>query len=339
MSDLDTLKKIIPPDQAVANKALARGLQQVKRIFQVTSPELAPVLTVLETVDDLPMIANLDSPLPGNVVQFYANTFATGTGPGNTVTTDDVIGIAAGTTVTTELPLATQGLQTLTDQGDFLPLTANGGTPGSSTNGIYTVMQYCLAGDYTTVVEITPPDPGPPPVPGVYAYTVTIPAPLPGQGIYGPDASLTAVLDDAFANLIGLANTVIANVAINNASTVAEINQHYEATANQLAINVTNCTLAGLDVANLAFDISNANLVSNSTSSTMNFVSSLHDLGLDQTPGGTANFLARVANLDTMSGQAVVASMREGRNIQRLNNIGILLDTQIPSVPPVGNVS
>lgn len=337
MSDLDTLKKIIPPDQAVANKALARGLQQVKRIFQVTSDELAPVLTVLETVNDLPMIAGLESPLPGNVVQFYANTFATGTGPGNTVTTDDVIGIAAGTTVTTELPLATQGLQTLTDQGVFLPLTANGGTPGSSTNGIYTVMQYCLAGDYTTVANILI-NPGPPPV---YAneYTVTIPAPLPGANIYGPSFSLSSVLDDAFANLISLANVVITNVAINNASTVAEINQHYEATANQLAINVTNCTLAGLDIANLAFDISNANLVSNSTSSTMNFVSSLHDLGLDQSPGGTANFLARVANLDTMSGQAVIASMREGRNIQRLNNIGILLDTQIPSAPLIGNVS
>jgi len=337
MSDLDTLKKIIPPDQAVANKALARGLQQVKRIFQVTSPELAPVLTVLETVDDLPMIAGLDSLLPANVVSFYANTFATGTGPGNTVTTDDVIGIAAGTTVTRELPLAAQGLQVLTDQGAFLPLTANGGTPTSSTNGIYTVMQYCLAGDYTTVANVEI-DPGPPPV-YAFEYTVTIPAPLPGANTYGPSFSLSSVLDDAFGNLIGLANVVIANVAVNNANTVTDINQHYGAAANQLATNVTNCVLAGIDVANLVFDIANANLVSNSTSSTMNFVSSLHDLGLDQAPGGTANFLAGVANLDTMAGQAVVASMRESRNIQRLNEIGILLDTQIPSVPPVGNVS
>jgi hypothetical protein len=324
MSDLDTLKKIIPPDQAVANKALARGLQQVKRIFQVNSAELAPRLAQLETVDDLPMIANLDSPLPANVVSFYSTNLATGTGPGNTITTDDVIGIAAGTTVVSELPLAGAGLQTLDSLGAFTSLTANGGSSGSANNGIYTLMQYALAGDYSDSGNI--------------ANTTTIP-----NTIYyaGPQvfANVDVAFSDSSVGLIVRANAVINNVAVTYANTVSDINQHYDAAANQLAINVTNCVKAGIDIANVAFDIANANLISNATSSTLNFVASLHDLGLDQAPGGTANFLARVANLDTMAGQAVVASMREGRNIERLNQVGILLDTQISSVPPVGNVS
>jgi len=331
MSDLDQLKKIIPPDQALANKALTRGLQQVKQIFSTDISSLAPKLATLESVTDLPLINNLTKPVPDSVKNFFADTFGTGTGPGNTVTTDDVIGIAAGNTVSTALPAVASALNELTDLGAFVPLTANGGTPGSSTNGVYTVMQYCLAGAYTTSNEV---DPGPPPV---IEYTVTIPAPLPGQGTYGPSGDLSQVISDAFDVLIPLANSTINTVASTYSTTVESLNSKYHATANQLALNVTNCIKADIDIANLALDIANANLVSNATSSVLNFTTSLHDLGLDVAPGGTAEFLARVADANTLPGQAVVASMREGRNIQRLNEVGILLDTQIPNTPPVGD--
>lgn len=40
----DELGKIIPPDQAVANRSIAVSLQQVKNIAQVTLPELASIL-------------------------------------------------------------------------------------------------------------------------------------------------------------------------------------------------------------------------------------------------------------------------------------------------------
>jgi hypothetical protein len=323
MSDLDTLQKIIPPDQALANKALSQSLQQVKRIFDAELPDLASRLVTLETVDDLPMIATLDQPVPDSVTTFWANTFATGTGPGNTVTTDDVIGIAAGNTVTTELPLVTTALVELTDQGAFLPLTSNGGSSGSVDNGIYTLMDYALTGAYS--------------VAGNISDSTTIP-----NTVYYAGPQTFANVDDAFGNvsvgLIARANTVINTVASTYANTVTDINQHYHAVADQLAINVTNCIAADIDIANLAFDIANANLVSNAITSSLNFVASLHEYGTEDAPGGTAGFLARVANLETMAGQAVVASMREGRNIKKLNDIGILLDTQIPSVPVVGNI-
>jgi hypothetical protein len=329
MSDLDTLKKIIPPDQAVANKALARGLQQVKQIFDTDISELAPRLAQVEGVTDLPLVNGLTQVVPTSVQDYFADTFGTGTGPGNTITTSDVIGVAAGSTINLALPAVTSELNTLTNLGAFTALTANGGTASSSINGIYTVMSYCLAGDYTTAVET---DPGPPPV---FSYTVTIPSPLPAAGTYGPSGDLSQVLSDAFNVLIPLANSVINNTVSTYSSVTSELNTQYLAAANQLSLNVVNCVKADIDIANVTFDISNANLISNATSSLLNFASSLHDFALDTAPGGTAEFLDQVANLDNLTGQSVVASLREGRNIQRLNQVGILLDTQLPSIPPI----
>jgi hypothetical protein len=336
MSDLDTLKKIIPPDEAVANKALAYSLQQVKKVFNTDLEELAPVVATLETNAGLDLIQNLNQPLPSDVANVYSTNLATGTGPGNTVTTMDVIGVAAGYGISNTLPVVTTVINDLANIGALNVLTANGGSNTSATNGIYTTMQYTLAGDYTTVTEVTPPAP---PDPGVYEYTITIPAPLPGSGIYGPFSSATEVYDAAFANLINLANNSIVNIASTYSDYANTANEATDAMSNRLAINVTNCTAAGIDIGNLVANISNANLIANSTSTVLTFTSQLQELGLNVREGGTAQFLESVANLDAITGQAVVSSMREGRNIERLNQIGILLDTQVPAVTIPGPVA
>lgn len=333
MSDLDTLKKIIPPDEAVANKALAYSLQQVKKVFDTDLEELAPVIATLETNRGLDLIQNLNEPLPTAVANVYSTDLATGTGPGNTVTTMDVIGIAAGYGVSNTLPVVTTVVSDLANIGALNVLTANGGSSTSTSNGIYTVMEYCLAGAYTIV---TPVDPGPPPVDD---YTIVIPAGLPGAGTYGPYSSATDAYDDAFANLISLANTAIAGIATTYSDYANTANQATDAMADRLSINVTNCEAAGIDIGNVVSNIANANLIANSTSTVLTFTSQLQELGLNVQEGGTAQFLESVANLDAITGQAVVSSMREGRNIERLNQIGILLDTQVPAVTIPGPVA
>jgi hypothetical protein len=67
----------------------------------------------------------------------------------------------------------------------------------------------------------------------------------------------------------------------------------------------------------------------------------LQTLGVDVAPGGSAEFIERVANLSNLTGQGVVASLREGRNIQRLNEVGIVLATQITgtTIPAVGTAN
>ena len=313
-----TLKKIIPSDQALANEALSRALRQVKDVFRADLPTLAQVVVNLESNKDLDLINALTDPLPANVANYYANTFATGTGPGNSVTVADVIGTAAGNTMNIELPTVISTVSALGNAGALVSLTANAGTAGSALNGLYTQMQYCLAEAY-----------------GNNMTGITIPATA-----YFAGGSF-ADFDDAFGNgLIPAANSAISNIATVNASAAATTNLAYANMATQLEYNVVNCGAAGIDIGNLVSNIANASVESNSTSTVMSFVSNLHDIGLDVSEGGQAQFVQEISNVSTLSGQAVIASMREGRNIAILNAAGILLDTQVSDVnvvTPIAN--
>lgn len=310
MTTLNSLKKIIPPDQALANKALARALGQVKDIFDTSLPEFAAAVTVLESNKDLNLINSLQSPLPQSVANYWANTFATGTGPNNTVTINDVIGTAAGATMNDQLPVVTSTVLDLEDLGALDSLTANAGAASSNVNGLYTQMEYCLANAYGS---------GP----------VTIPSTS-----YWAGGTFTD-FDDAFGNgLIPAANSAISNIANAYPSQALVLNQGTDLMAGQLVLNVTNCTAAGIDIGNVVNDIANANLIANNQSSTLTVVGQLHDIGLDITAGGAAQWFEAVADVSTLTGQAVIASMREGRNIAVLSAVGINLDTQLPDVNP-----
>lgn len=313
MSDLDDLKKIIPPDQAVANKALSRSLQQVKKIFDTTLPELAPVVASLETTVGLPLIANLTTAVPNAAINFYNQSIATGSGPGNTLVLTDLIGIASGVSVNTEMPIVTSAVANLANVGALDPLTANGGTPSSSVNGAYTVMSYVLANAYTTFDE------------GTSTYSIIIPPPLPGAATYGPAANIRPVMSAAMNGVIAAANTIISTITTTYANVANVANQATLSIANEMVKEQDNRQKAGINLNELQ---------GNTLSPIMNIVTSLHDLGLDVSRGGTAEFLENTANLASLSGQAVVASMREGRNIELLNQVGILLDTQIPAALP-----
>lgn len=304
----ETLKKVIPADQALANKALAQSLQQVKNIFNTTLSDLSPVMQELETNKDLPLIQNLNTPVPDSIISTYTSLLANGTGPNNSLTLNDVIGTAAGVTHKDQLPVSQQVLQDLDNDGQLDVLTADAG-PSSSGTGVYTVMQYCLNGNYT----IDAGGPGP--------YTVLIPSGVYGAGSYGPYGSEAEAIDDAFANgLIPAASTLISAIAAANAALTEQANQSYTLMAQQLKREKDNQSLA---------QINYTNLEANSKSALFAITTNLHTIGLDTTQGGSAQYFEAIADMTSLSGQAVIASMREGRNIRRLNDIGINLDTQI----------
>jgi len=315
----DELKKIIPPDQALANEALSRSLRQVKDIFKTDLPTLSVAVEALESNKDLNLINNLTTPVPPVVQGFIDNTLATGTGPGNTITLNDMIGIAAGNTVTTALPDTTTALQDLASVGALTPLTGNGGSSGSVNNGIYTLMSYALTGVYS--------------VDGNVANSTTIP-----NTTYYSGPQTFANVDQAFGNttsnttLLYWGNYWIANIASNYTSQAAISNDAYNSMAQQLVYNQDNCILAGIDIGNVVNDIGNANLVPNSVSTVLGLTSRLHDIGTDISEGGSAQFFQTIADANSLSGQSVIASMREGRNIAVLNAAGIQLDTQLVDV-------
>jgi len=319
MTTYNTLKKIIPPDQALANQALSRSLRQVKDIFKTDLPAVASAVSQLESNKDLDLINALTTPVPAVVSNFVGNTLATGTGPANTLTTNDVIGIAAGATVTLELPVVTDVLTQLSDAGNLAPLTANGGSSGSSDNGIYTLMGYALTGAYSNagnVNDITT-------IPSTTYYA--------GPQVFG---TVDLAFSTAGTGLIAVANAYISNIATNNANLVSQANDASNACAQQLVLNVDNCIAAGIDIGNVVNNMANANLVANSVSTVLGLTGQLHDIGLDVSQGGAAQFFENIANTSTLSGQAVIASMREGRNIAVLNAAGIVLDTQLVDVNP-----
>ena len=95
---------------------------------------------------------------------------------------------------------------------------------------------------------------------------------------------------------------------------------------SQLDIENHNLSLAGVDFTILA---ESGNLVG--TSIVQSFGSSLHDIGKDIAAGGPAQFIAAISDTTTQSGQAVIATMREGRNLAVLENAGVRTDTQIPA--------
>lgn len=316
MSEYDRLKKIIPPDQALANQALSRSLRQVKKIFDTSLPDVAAAVSVLESNTDLSLINALDSPLPPAVANFWANTFPTGTGAGNAVTTNDVIGIAAGATVNSALPVVTTVLSDLANVGQLDSLTGNGGSSGSVLNGIYTLMSYALSGAYSAGGDVT--------------LTTTVPA----TNYYA--GGTFADVNTAFAaagGLLNAANGWISNIANYDSNLTAQSNTATDSMANQMLLNQNNLIIAGIDVANVVIgDWANANIVANQQSASLSLVNRLHDIGLDISEGGAAQFFEQVANTSTVTGQAVIAGMREGRNIAVLNAVGITLDTQLSDI-------
>jgi hypothetical protein len=291
------LTKIIPPDQALANQAIAQSLQQIKDVFSVDLPDLARAVTAAETNTGLPDIESLTQPVPPYVQTSFLSQLATGTGPDGTLTLFDFLGVAAGVPYAEQFDSVTATLIQLQTAGALATLIGN--------TGVYTTMISTLDGDYTTVI-----DPGPP-----EDIQIVIPAPLPGAGIY-------TSLDEAFVSgLIPAAQNLISNVANNNSTAAASMNTSFSAMAQQLTYEKNNLAMAGVDF---------ADLTSTSTASLLSIGTSLHDIGRDVAPQGQNEFFTAIADTSNIYGQAVIASLREGRNIDVLNTEGIPLNTQIP---------
>lgn len=295
------LSKIIPPDQALANLALALTLSQVKNIFVPSLPEFAAAVAVIETNKDLADIEALSQPVPSNISTSLTNELATGTGPNGTITLLDMLGVVAGVPYANTYQTITSGIDQLQSTGALNVLTSN-------TSGVWTVMQNTLDGVYTAIANIGPPE----------EYTITIPAGLPGAGTY-------TTVDDAFVSgLLPAAANLIQGIVANNSSQANSLNSSINSITTALVNEKQNLILAQVD-----FD----NLAANSRSSLMSLAFNLHEIGTNVGPTGSAVLFEAIADRSNIYGQAIVAAMREGRNIAALNDAGIDVDTQIV-IPP-----
>jgi len=204
----DQLAKIIPPDQAVATRAVVAALAQVKGIETVTLPELAEVAANLQTLKALPLVQDLTQPVPDSTTSYYQTSFATGTGEFGTFTMNDLLGTAAGANTTVLMNQVTATLNTMTLTG----LTS-----------IYADMLNTVEGDY-----------------GTFAGPVTIPS--------GPAAGVYANGNDAFTiGLIPAANTIIAGLISTYPVETATLNTAFNSICQQIETEGENQARAGIN--------------------------------------------------------------------------------------------
>ena len=280
------LSLIIPPDQALACKAITVSLQQIKNINNMSLIQLALAFSNMETTRDLDLISSLTTAVPPSVAEFYADTYATGTGPNGTLVITDLLGAAVGVPFTSDLANVTTTINSMTSDGILNTLIV-----------IYTRMQNTVDGVYGS-------DP------------VVIPA-GPGAGTYiNPDAALNALITVAAAEVSSIESLYPAQSSV--------LNSNFISMAANLNKENINLSLASIDVANLD---------PTSRGPILSLVQSLPNYGIDAEQDGPAQFLETVANLSTQGGQAIVACLREGKNVFVLDAAGAGQDTVIPSTP------
>jgi hypothetical protein len=137
----------------------------------------------------------------------------------------------------------------------------------------------------------------------------------------GPGAGTYTDYNDAFVTgLIPAANTLVSTITSTQTSEVGIANQAWGNVIAGLARQQTNQVTAELNF---------SELVPNNKTSIMSFTTNLHAYGLEVEPGDANQYLAAVANLASLSGQSVIASLREGRNIESLQTAGLGVDTQL----------
>jgi hypothetical protein len=305
----DRLSQIVPPDQALASKALATSLQQVTGISNMSLPVLANTVINLQTTNNLPLIANLTQAVPTSVADYLANI---GGANGRPVGVCDVLGIAAGYQVTdsfinTVSTLANTNVAYLTT--------------------IYQTMNNVVTGVYGDTSN------GPVTIPGGTPATGTYYAVTDGLGnvlIPAADTAMTGSGGDTpptGPGLIPVADIEIGNIANNSSAQVATLNSYFTSMGAQVTQEQNLQNQAGIDFGNL-IAISNPTVYS--------LVYNLPSYGQQNQQGGLAQFWEGVANIDTFTGQAIVATLREGINRAVLTNAGIQTNAVVPDTanPP-----
>jgi hypothetical protein len=210
----ERLSRIIPADQALANKAIQVSLQQIKNISTLSLAQLAAAFSNMETTRDLPAISALQEAVPASVAAYYSSTYATGSGPNGTLVTTDLLGAAVGIPFTSDLNNVTTTINSMTTAGILGTLTVTYVRMKDTVDGVYNV-----------------------------GNTVIIP-PGPGVGTYGNvDSALTALISDASNTVSGIQSSY--------PTQSGNLNANFTDMGASLVSENTNLALASIDIANL----------------------------------------------------------------------------------------
>jgi hypothetical protein len=301
------LANILPSDFAVANGALARSFGQIKNVENTNLNTFSTATNASETMKDLPLIQNLTTYMPTGVVKYWTDYYGLtsnidlATGPKGNFTLADCIGYAAGFNSALPLKQNARLLAQMNTAGE-LDVFYNDAGSSSATTGVLKVIEYLLDGAY---------DPSPP---AVSPYVI------PG-GVYGAGSYATLAL--AYTALITAAKNLMQSQWTAN-TTAQSVQANFQRIQDQQAREKLNRVKMDLVLADVQSQDSNAT----------SLASSLASYALEATDGGPSEFLERIANFDTLGGQAMIAAMREARNISVLGAANIEQDGILDTAPP-----
>ena len=301
------LKGVVPDDLAVANGALARSLGQVKNIGQTNSEDLGNSLNNLETLKDLDLVETQPEYVDESVRSYWTENYGIdttynitlATGKGGQLKTSDVVGFAAGYNSAAPLTKNAQLLAEMAEAGELTRITGN--------KGIYDTIQKFANGDFGPTQD-EPADP----------FEVDIPAGYVGEGTYEADTAIEAQEDAWLNGIIPEVKTILASYKTNTrgAQIIANSNRWNEQLAREY-LNQSRADNTDLTAVRASDDVA------------INLALNLPNLGRDTSEGGTAEILERVVDFSSLGGQCTIASMREGRNLQRLADANIQNDAPI----------
>lgn len=303
ISALDRLLQIMPPDIALANKALATSMQQITGITNLRLPVFATTVLGIQTMYGLNLVNAQTSAVAPSTATFYKNTLAGGSSVNGTYVISDFLGTVAGIPGTalltdTVTQFSTMNLATLTL--------------------IYQQMTSALDGTYgdTEAGPIVIPSG---PAAGSYVGTEIPPVPPEIDPTYDPSA-----IDEAMNALIAAANAQIVILVAAYPTQTTQLNSDWTEMAQALTNEPINQAKAGLVWADLQ---------ANSQSSVLSFIEGFPEFGKDTAVGGQAQFFEDLADTSTLAGQCLVGTLRQGPTTSALGAAGLYTNNNIPADP------
>lgn len=264
----------------------------------------------METLKNLPLLAAQTQPLSDAVKNFYLDTFAGGSGPDGTFLITDFFGTAAGVPGTRSLTTVISILNSRLADGTLADLAQ-----------IYLVMKNVVSGVFGD--PVAGPVIIPSGLPGTGTYTGIPPTP-PGPDDFEPEDTGVTPAEQAFQVLVPLAEPAIVSAASVMGPDTVTLNSAFVDMASHVIQEPVFQANAVID-----FD----DLVAGDQASVMSLVTSFTGLGTDIAVGQAAQFFESIADINSTAGQAIIGAMREGRNQDQLNEVGINGYNIVPSTP------
>lgn len=315
-SGCDQLAKIIPPDQAVANKAIQASFQQIADLPQTTWPDLAQSIQSFTRTPWQPDQDYLTNSVVADAAVDPASALTT---PLATLSPDTVFykaiqDVTAGINITDTnywLPIVADGVNTMSGLDQIEDLT-NPVAPattaivdsqiatGSGPDGTITTCDVLgTAIDHNNLAA------------EFAAATVAI------QSLQSAGALATLNTAYVLLNAAGTEANVLTQIAnANNAIAVLSVNPSYTATVaalNTAWVNIATY-LNQEKTYQVRAGVNYFELLPNEQNSILSFSQQLSQYGQQPQVCGAYDFLQTIADTTSLAGQAMVGSLREGEN-------------------------